>query len=102
MSPWYWPIILVFLASCADPMERPGTWNPSMTLSNDANLRVMIVDPHDLVEGASVSESTGTEAAPPVARLNAGRRYPLPSVSSSTINNATAAPLGPANPGPNP
>ena len=50
-------VILILLAACTDPIDRPGTWNPSAK-SNDANLRVMVADPHDLVEGK------GQKAAP--------------------------------------
>jgi hypothetical protein len=98
---WYWLIVLVFLASCTDPMEQPGTWNVSTPPANDANLRVMIANPHDLVEGAGRDVSTGDEAAPPVARVLAGKRYPLPVENTSSITSVSQQPQGPANPGPN-
>ncbi len=100
MPPGCWPIVLVLLASCTDPIERPGTWNASMSRSNDANLRVMIANPHDLIEGTGQGVSAGNEAAPPVARLLAGKRYPLPAGNASMINNSTQPQQqGSANPG---
>ena len=41
------------LVGCAaeDPLTRPGLWTPIG--ANDANLRVMIADPKDLVSGVS-------------------------------------------------
>jgi hypothetical protein len=80
-------VILIMLAACTDPIDRPGTWNPSAK-SNDANLRVMIADPHDLVEGKGQNGNSGAEAAPPVARLLTGRRYPLPSENTSDLPSA--------------
>jgi hypothetical protein len=96
-----WLIVLVFLASCTDPMEQPGTWNVSNSHSNDANLRVMVANPHDLIEGLGEDKSAGAEAAPPVARLLAGKRYPLPVENTSAISSTSQPqPQGPANPGP--
>jgi hypothetical protein len=100
MRRWCWLIIL-FLAACTDPIDQPGTWNTSMSRSNDANLRVMVANPHDLVEGAGQGASAGAEAAPPVARLLAGKRYPLPVENTSSITSVSQQPQGPANPGPN-
>ena len=75
------PLVLLPLGACTPdyPMDKPGTWSlPPGTLgSNDANLRVMVVDPHDLTAGASADGSEGTAAAPPVQRLVSGRRPPL-------------------------
>jgi hypothetical protein len=102
MPRWYWLIVFVLLASCTDPMEQPGTWNVSTSHSNDANLRVMVANPHDLVKGMGQETSTGAEAAPPVARLLAGKRYPLPVENTSSISSAPQAqPQGSANPGSN-
>ncbi len=80
-------VILIMLAACTDPIDRPGTWNPSAK-SNDANLRVMVADPHDLVEGKGQNGSSGAEAAPPVAQLLTGRRYPLPLENTSDLQSA--------------
>jgi hypothetical protein len=80
-------VILILLAACTDPIDRPGTWNASAK-SNDANLRVMVADPHDLVEGKGHDGSSGAEAAPPVTRVLTGRRYPLPSSDTSDLQSA--------------
>jgi hypothetical protein len=45
----------------------------------------MVANPHDLVEGAGQGASAGAEAAPPVARMLAGKRYPIPVSNASTI-----------------
>ncbi|HEY7577620.1 MAG TPA: hypothetical protein VH855_08485 [Acetobacteraceae bacterium] len=92
----------VVLAGCGylgDPYQRPGTYRP--TSDNDANLRVMVVNPADLVEGTGSGVPTGGEAAPPVARLLAGKRYPLPDLNAATVNvtNEPASQQGSANPG---
>ncbi len=98
----HWLIVPLFLVSCSDPMERPGTWNAATAHSNDANLRVMIANPHDLMKGVGEATSTGAAAAPPVARLLAGKRYPLPVENTSSISsNAQPQPQGGANPNPN-
>jgi len=85
-----WMTVVMLLAGCAsesaDPFKRTGTWTHG--IDNDANLRVMIVNPHDLVEGAGQETSVGAEAAPPVARLLAGKRYPLPAQNASMIGAA--------------
>jgi type IV pilus biogenesis protein CpaD/CtpE len=83
-------------------MERPGTWNVATSHANDANLRVMIANPHDLVKGRGEDTSAGAEAAPPVARLLAGKRYQLPVENTSSISSsAQPQPQGGANPNPN-
>jgi hypothetical protein len=87
-----WLIIALLVTACApgtfDPTQRAGTWMPAG--DNDANLRIMVANPHDLVEGAGQGASAGAEAAPPVARLLAGKRYPLPSLNASTIDISAA------------
>jgi hypothetical protein len=97
-----WFLVALLVTGCAydmsDPYVRPGTWNP--TANNDANLRVMVANPHDLVEGTGQGASAGAVAAPPVARLLAGKRYPLPTLNASDINVTTEpAQQGAANPG---
>ena len=100
MNRWRWLIVILSLTSCSDPMERPGTWNISTPNSNDTNLRVMIANPHDLIEGKGQGASSGAEAAPPVARLLAGKRYPLPVENTSSISSTSQPqPQGSANPG---
>jgi hypothetical protein len=97
-----WLIVALLVAGCtydmSDPYLRPGTWNP--TGDNDKNLRAMVANPHDLVEGTGQGASAGAEAAAPVARLLAGKRYPLPQLNASGINIVTEpTPQGVANPG---
>jgi hypothetical protein len=98
----FWLIGAILVSGCSydltDPYLRPGTYNP--TGDNDANLRAMVANPHDLVEGTGAGTSTGAEAAPPVARLLAGKRYPLPELNAAGINIINTAPQqGAANPG---
>jgi hypothetical protein len=96
-----WLLVALFVTACndmSDPYLRPGTWNPRA--DNDANLRVMVANPRDLVEGTGQGGSAGAEAAPPVARVLAGKRYPLPALNASGINiTAEPAQQGTANPG---
>ncbi len=83
-----WLIGALIVSGCSydltDPYQRPGTYNPGG--ANDANLRTMVANPHDLVEGTGQGASTGAEAAPPVARVLAGKRYPLPDLNAASIN----------------
>jgi hypothetical protein len=53
--------------------------------ANDANLRAMLVNPNDLVVGASDNTSLAPLAARPVELLVTGHRRPLPSVNASDI-----------------
>jgi len=83
--------LLLPLGACSPdyPMDKPGTWNlpPGELGANDANLRAMIVDPHDLTEGAAADGSEGVEAATPVQRLVAGRRPALPSTTGTPLGS---------------
>ena len=95
----HWLIGLVLVSGCSydpfDPFQRPGTWVPDG--ANAANLRAMIVNPHDLVEGQGERVRSGAEAAPPVTRLLTGKRYPLPSLNAADIavvNQQQPAPGG--------
>jgi hypothetical protein len=102
MHPFGWLMAAMLVTGCTpdlvDPIQRPGTWRP--VSDNDANLRVIVANPHDLVEGAGQGTSAGAEAAPPVARLLAGKRYPLPSLNASTIDTFSQQPQqGATNPG---
>jgi hypothetical protein len=97
-----WLIGALIVSGCSydltDPYQRPGTYNP--TGVNDANLRTMVANPHDLVEGTGQGTSLGAEAAPPVARLLAGKRYPLPDLNAASISVfADPAQQGASNPG---
>jgi hypothetical protein len=84
--------LLLSLVACTPdyPMDKPGTWNipPGQLGSNDANLRVMVVDPNDLTAGASAEGSEGTAAAPPVQRLVSGRRPALPDISGTPLGSS--------------
>jgi type IV pilus biogenesis protein CpaD/CtpE len=98
-----WLIITMLVAGCSagafDPTQRERTWMPAG--DNDANLRAMVANPHDLVEGAGQGASAGAQAAPPVARVLAGKRYPLPPVNASTFGGSVQPQQqeGSANPG---
>lgn len=100
MRPFGWLIAALLLTRCSpyffDPYQRPGTWNPAS--ANDANLRVMVVNPQDLVEGTGQATATGATAAPPVARLIAGKRYPLPTISAAPLGASAEPPQGSPNP----
>ena len=81
-------LLLLSAAACTPdyPMDKAGTWQLPETSANDANLRTMIVNPHDLVAGAGESTTIGAEAGPPVKRLLTGKRYPLPASGVAPIN----------------
>jgi hypothetical protein len=84
------PLLPVQLTACAmatDPYEREGTW--SATGVNDANLRVMVADPHDLAVGRGEDNSLAVEAVPPVGRLLTGQRLPLSNESASGLGSNT-------------
>ncbi len=98
-----WLIGAVLLSGCSydlgDPYQRPGTYRPIG--DNDANLRVMVVNPADLAAGTGSAAATGSEAAPPVTRLLAGRRYPLPDLNAASVGvtNEQAPQQGSPGPG---
>jgi len=89
LAAWVLLPLLLSLGACTPdyPMDKPGTWSlpPGQLGSNDANLRVMVVDPNDLTAGASAEGSEGTAAAPPVQRLVSGRRPALPDISGTPL-----------------
>jgi hypothetical protein len=98
-----WLIGALLVTGCdasylTDPYQRPGTYNP--TGVNDANLRAMVANPHDLVEGTGAGVTTGATAAPPVARVLAGKRYPLPTLNAASVDIIANQPQqqGPDNP----
>jgi hypothetical protein len=91
---WYLAALPLMLAGCTPdwPMDRPGTWSLDREPSaNEANLRVMVVNPHDLITGSGESTSVGTEAARPVQRLLTGHRAPLPAATASSIYGSPTA-----------
>jgi hypothetical protein len=98
-----WLVVAIALTGCAsdafDSYSRAGTWTHGT--DNDANLRAMIVNPHELVEGSAETGSIGAEAASPVTRLFEGKRYPLPAQNASMIGvSPQTQQQGAANPGP--
>lgn len=73
---------LALLAGCnKDPYDTPGTWQPAY--NNEANLRAMVANPHDLVEGERATGVTGVEATAGVQRLVDDKRQPLIGESTS-------------------
>ena len=94
MSRYHVLAILLGCVACTPdyPLDRPGTWSIGKVSANDANLKVMVANPRDLVVGQSASGTVGSEAAPPVGRLMTGKRTALPALSSTTQLNVTAAP----------
>jgi hypothetical protein len=83
-----WLVGLVLISGCSndffDPYQRPGTWTPDG--ANEANLRVMVANPHDLIEGRGQGVSSGAEAAPAVTRVLTGKRHSLPNLNAATID----------------
>jgi hypothetical protein len=90
------PILMLpcLLAACADDMARPGTWRASGV--NDANLRVMAEDPRDLRQGRAAFDERGQAGAVAIERLEAGRRFPLPPSSISSLASGGGEPGGDA------
>ena len=60
----------------------------------------MVANPHDLVEGTGPGASPGAQAAPPVARVLAGKRYPLPALNAATVDIITNQPAQQGSPNP--
>lgn len=81
-------LVLLSAAACTPdyPLDKPGTWRIPETSDNDANLRTMIVNPHDLVAGTGETTTIGSEAGPPVRRLLTGKRYELPASNVLQVN----------------
>jgi hypothetical protein len=83
------------LAGLTDPYQRAGTWNPSHT--NEANLRVMVANPADLVHGRGDNLAIGQTAAIAVERLRADKVKPLPDsgvAEVKTVSNGTPSGYG--------
>jgi hypothetical protein len=94
-------ILLVAACSRDQPFDRRGTWSLGLGPSaNDLNLRAMVVNPHDLVQGQSANDGLAAEAAPPVARLLSGRRSPLPSSSTMQSSDQAQSSVPPPTAGP--
>jgi hypothetical protein len=82
--------VLFAVAGCQepnDPFQRSNTW--SVTGANEANLKVMVADPHDLIAGRGESDTLSADAVPPVQRLRTGKRFPL---SAETATSGMSAP----------
>jgi len=91
MGHWRKIVLLLALAACTPdyPLDRAGTWRPDELGSNEANLRPMLVNPHDLIAGVGEDTSRGPAAALPVARLIAGKRQPLPASNAALFQITT-------------
>ena len=89
---------LLLLGGCAvtDPLQREGLWRPLG--ANEANLRLMVAAPSDLVQGVAAVGNDGHGAARAVQRLRTDRVKPLPNVAISKVAaaGAGAAPAAPA------
>lgn len=93
------------LGACSPdyPMDKPGTWSlpPGALSANDANLRVMIVNPQDLTTGEAADGSDAPEAVPPVRRLNASQRPPLPDINGTPFGSTGQTSASPVQAGNN-
>ncbi|WP_146101572.1 hypothetical protein [Rhodopila globiformis] len=79
------------------PFDKPGTWSlDNRASANDLNLRAMVSNPHDLVEGTGAPTSLGSEAARPITRLLDGHRTQLPAsdIVQLQTSGASSAPQG--------
>ena len=72
---------------CQDPVDRPGTWQP--TGANDDNLRAMVANPYDLQVGHGAATDRGNSAARAVNRLLTDRRRPLPTSTLTQIGTTS-------------
>ena len=80
-------LLLLAVAGCTDPFDRPLTWSlpPTGLSSNDNNLRAMLVNPGDAVAGVGEDTSVAPLSERPVELLMSGRRRPLPFVNASEV-----------------
>ena len=84
--------VLALVAGCADPFDRPDSWNFSE--SNRANLAAQAARWQDVGLGHGDPGADGQEAAAAVDRLRKGTVKALPSATVSDIaaqSTATAA-----------
>ena len=94
-------LAVLALAGCTPdyPLDRPGTWSlDNQPSANDADLRAMVANPHDLVSGAAATNALGGEAAGPVKLLLSGQRAPLPESNSLNVENSAPPPTQQAPP----
>ncbi len=80
-------LMLLAIAGCTDPFERPGTWQP--TGANDRNLRAMIADPDDLERGAAALRERGAAGSNAATRLLTEQRRSLPATTTQQVNQQT-------------
>lgn len=80
--------------SVTDPLVREGLWHP--TGANEANLRLMVAAPSDLVQGVAATGADGHGAARAVQRLRQDRVRPLPDTAISKLVPISVAPAAPA------
>ncbi len=75
---------LSLLAGCdaTDPYMRDGTWRPND--ANEANLRVMVASPSDLVQGVP-SQGDGQQAAAALDRYRNDKVRTLPDSAIAKI-----------------
>lgn len=91
--------ILLLSAGCGgigDPYRREGTWRPSG--ANEHNLRAMLVEPRDIVEGRGEHGAEGQRAAEAVERLRTDRVRALPASGIAEIQPTGAPGQGGAGP----
>ncbi len=98
MSLWMPIVLLLTLAGCdsSEQFEKPGSWKlpPTGQGSNDANLRTMIADPHDLIVGTSEPGSPAAEAVRPVDLLMTGQRKKAAAINASNIGSTGGGDAG--------
>ncbi len=88
--------LLLGVAGCAglnDPFQREGTWQAENL--NDANLMVMVANPHHLQQGVNDNASPGILSSAAVNRLLTDHVKPLPSLELgpfSPTSQATGSP----------
>jgi hypothetical protein len=89
MLRWRNLVLLLPLAACTPdyPMDKAGTWHAPEVGANDKNLRIMLVNPQDLIAGTGEDNSLGSESAPPVHRLLTGNRTPLPASDAAEFQS---------------
>lgn len=94
--------VALVLAACADrperdPYFRDGAWRP--TGANEHNLRAMLVEPRDAVQGRGTSGAEGQRAAEAVERLRTDRVRALPASGVAEIQPTGAGGQGGATAG---
>lgn len=77
--------LMLGLAGCStlDPLNGSAYWHPRN--ANEANLRLMVAVPSDLVRGSEPLAADGHGAARAVQRLRQDRVRPLPDSAISKI-----------------